>query len=87
MTQVNIHYAKTHLSRLVEDALRGEEVIIAKGNKPLVKLVMLLDEPTQKKSAWEIAEEMNLQGQLKPGWDDPLTDDDMDDYLGGKLAT
>ena len=41
MTQVNIHEAKTHLSRLIDQVLNGEEVIIAKGNKPLVKLVLL----------------------------------------------
>ncbi len=41
MTQVNIHEAKTHLSKLIELVLNGEEVIIAKGNKPLVKLVLL----------------------------------------------
>lgn len=36
---VNMHEAKTHLSRLVERAANGEEVIIAKAGKPLVKLV------------------------------------------------
>lgn len=36
---VNIHSAKTHLSRLVESALKGEEVIIAKAGRPLVRLV------------------------------------------------
>ena len=39
MTTVNIHEAKTHLSRLIEQAARGETVIIAKAGKPLVKLV------------------------------------------------
>ena len=39
MTTVNIHEAKTHLSRLVAQAARGETVIIAKAGKPLVKLV------------------------------------------------
>lgn len=37
--QVNLHDAKTHLSRYVEQALDGEEVVIAKAGKPLVKLV------------------------------------------------
>ncbi|NKQ35434.1 MAG: type II toxin-antitoxin system Phd/YefM family antitoxin [Chloroflexi bacterium] len=41
MTQVTIHKAKTHLSRLIQKALAGEEVIIAKGKRPLVKLVVL----------------------------------------------
>jgi prevent-host-death family protein len=39
MKQVNIHYAKTHLSRLLEEASRGEEVVIAKAGKPIAKLV------------------------------------------------
>jgi len=39
METVNIHEAKTHLSRLVERAARGESFIIAKAGKPLVKVV------------------------------------------------
>lgn len=35
---VNIHEAKTHFSKLIQQAMRGEEVIIAKGNRPLVVL-------------------------------------------------
>ncbi|MFT3975170.1 MAG: type II toxin-antitoxin system prevent-host-death family antitoxin [Amaricoccus sp.] len=41
MKQVNIHEAKTHLSRLVEAAARGEPFVIAKAGKPLVKVVPL----------------------------------------------
>ena len=41
MRKVNIHEAKTHLSRLVERAARGESFIIAKAGKPLVKVVPL----------------------------------------------
>ena len=41
MHQINIHEAKTNLSKLIQEALNGEEVIIAKGNKPVVKLVPL----------------------------------------------
>jgi prevent-host-death family protein len=36
---VNIHQAKTHLSRLVEEASKGEEVIIAKAGKPIARLL------------------------------------------------
>lgn len=39
MKTVNIQAAKTHLSRLVEEAAAGEEIILAKAGKPLVKLV------------------------------------------------
>jgi prevent-host-death family protein len=36
---VNIHEAKTHLSRLVEDAARGKAFVIAKAGKPMVKVI------------------------------------------------
>jgi prevent-host-death family protein len=45
---VNIHEAKTHLSKLVDRASRGESFIIARAGKPLVKVVPL-DAPTPKK--------------------------------------
>lgn len=41
MKQVNIHQAKTELSRLVERAEAGEEVVIARAGKPVAKLVPL----------------------------------------------
>ena len=41
MLIVNIHEAKTHLSRLIEAAARDESFIIAKAGKPLVKVVAL----------------------------------------------
>ncbi|HLT19392.1 MAG TPA: type II toxin-antitoxin system prevent-host-death family antitoxin [Thermomicrobiales bacterium] len=41
MKTVNIHEAKTHLSRLIEAALDGEPFIIAKAGKPLVKVEAL----------------------------------------------
>ena len=41
MIQVPIHEAKTHLSRLIQQALDGEEVIIARNKQPLVKLSVL----------------------------------------------
>tara|TARA_R110002110_G_scaffold322150_8_gene534581 strand:+ start:14210 stop:14455 length:246 start_codon:yes stop_codon:yes gene_type:complete len=44
MRTVNIHEAKTHLSRLIEKAAKGEDFIIAKAGKPLVK-VTALDAP------------------------------------------
>ncbi len=39
MKCTNIHEAKTHLSRLVERAAAGEEIVIAKAGKPMAKLV------------------------------------------------
>lgn len=41
MPTVNIHEAKTHLSRLVEDAAKGDSFIIAKAGKPMVRVVAL----------------------------------------------
>lgn len=41
MTQVTIHQAKTNLSKLIQLALSGEEVIIARRNLPMVRLVAL----------------------------------------------
>ena len=43
MFTVNIHEAKTHLSRLVDQAAKGEAFIIAKAGKPLVKVIPLPD--------------------------------------------
>lgn len=47
MHTVNIHDAKTHLSRLIEQVVKGESFIIAKAGKPLVKVVPL-DTPEKK---------------------------------------
>jgi prevent-host-death family protein len=49
MRQVNIHEAKTHLSRLADEAGAGETIILAKAGKPVAKLVPLEGEPLEKK--------------------------------------
>jgi len=41
MQTYNIHDAKTHLSRLVEQAAKGEPFVIAKAGKPMVKVIAL----------------------------------------------
>jgi prevent-host-death family protein len=38
MKTVNLHAAKTHLSRLVDEAAAGQEIVIAKAGKPIVRL-------------------------------------------------
>lgn len=48
MKTFNIHEAKTHLSRLVEEAANGEPFIIAKAGKPMVKVISLASEPKAK---------------------------------------
>ena len=45
METINIHEAKTHLSRLIEKAARGESFIIAKAGKPMVKVIPF-DQPS-----------------------------------------
>ncbi|MBV9289931.1 MAG: type II toxin-antitoxin system Phd/YefM family antitoxin [Hyphomicrobiales bacterium] len=49
MRTVNIHEAKTHLSRLVDAAAKGEPFIIAKAGKPLVKVVPIDAPPAPKR--------------------------------------
>lgn len=39
MRSINIHEAKTHLSRLVDEVSAGEEIVIAKAGKPLARLI------------------------------------------------
>ncbi|MFQ6161128.1 type II toxin-antitoxin system Phd/YefM family antitoxin [Sinorhizobium meliloti] len=48
METVNIHEAKTHLSRLIEKAAQGQPFIIAKAGKPMVKVIPI-DQPSDAK--------------------------------------
>ena len=47
MDTYNIHEAKTHLSRLIEKAAKGESFIIAKAGKPLVRVVAFEESPAK----------------------------------------
>ena len=49
MRVFNIHEAKTHLSRLIERAARGEPFLIAKAGKPMVKVVAV-DAPNRRRA-------------------------------------
>lgn len=49
MSAVSVHEAKTHLSRLLEQALAGEEVIITRSGKPLVRLTPVEKAPVLRK--------------------------------------
>jgi prevent-host-death family protein len=60
MKTVNIHEAKTHLSRLVEGAVQGEPFVIAKAGKPLVKVVALEGPASPRPGRFGF-----LQGQVK----------------------
>lgn len=59
MPTVNIHEAKTHLSRLIDQAVKGEPFIIAKAGKPLVK-VTALDAPAAPQRLGFMAGEFNV---------------------------
>jgi prevent-host-death family protein len=50
--QVNLHDAKTHLSRYVDQALAGEEVVIARAGKPLVRLMPVETKPTPREGGF-----------------------------------
>lgn len=70
MQTVNIHEAKTHLSSLIEKAIRGEPFIIAKAGKPLVQVTRLLDDQENKKNRFDfmagqiqIPDDFNTMGQ------------------------
>ncbi len=69
--QVTVHAAKTNLSKLIEAALRGEEVVIARGDKPVVRLV-----PVEKKPFrfGLLAEE--LKGSM-PDFFEPMDEEDL----------
>jgi len=74
MHQVNIHEAKTHLSKLIQEAVAGEEVIIAKDNKPIVKLVVLQNAKLERK----LGSAKGLVKFISDDFDAPL--DDFADY-------
>ena len=70
MKVVNLHAAKTHLSRLVDDAANGEDIVIAKAGRPLVRLV-----PIAKPDRRRIFGSMKGKIQISDDFDAPLPDD------------
>jgi len=74
MIQVNIHQAKTQLSKLIQKVIDGEEVVIAKHNKPIAKLVHLKTEKPERR----IGTAMGLV-RISPDFDEPL--DDFKEYM------
>jgi len=65
--QVNIHEAKTQLSKLIQEALQGKEVIIARGNQPVVRLDVLPQARRRRKMS------------MSDDFDEPLND--FKDYM------
>ena len=73
METITIHKAKTELSKLIERVCRGEEIVIARGKKPVVRLVAIEDKQGQRKPG-------ALRGKLKvgPEFFDPLPEEELD---------
>jgi prevent-host-death family protein len=69
MPTVNIHAAKTNLSRLVDQAAAGEEIVIARAGKPIARLVKL--EPKQKRELGLLRGMIDVSDDF----DAPLPDD------------
>lgn len=76
-TTVNVHEAKTHLSRLLERAHAGEEIILAKAGKPYARL-MPLESPHPKRQPG------GLEGLVidDAAFFDPLPDEELDAWEG-----
>lgn len=70
MKSVNIHEAKTHLSRLLDEVSRGEEVTIAKAGKPIARLVPITSSRPTRTPGF-------LRGKIRISndFDAPLPDD------------
>ncbi len=81
MRTVNIHEAKTHLSRLVDDvATRREPIVIAKAGKPMARLVPLVPERSPRVFGL-------LAGKIRiaDDFDAPLPDDVLNRFEGTRL--
>jgi prevent-host-death family protein len=78
-TQVNIHEAKTHLSRLLARVATGEEIVIARAGTPVARLV-----------PWSSAAAPRIPGRLKGSitihddFDDPLPDSLSEAFRGDR---
>ena len=77
MQTINIHEAKTHLSRLLEQVAGGEEIIIAKAGKAIARLVPLEAAPKKRQLGL-------LKGKLNvpDDFDAPLTDSELGLFEG-----
>jgi len=73
MTTVSVHEAKTHLSRLIEKVLAGEEIVIARNKEPVVRLVR--EEPPGKKP---LLGRMKGKFELGDAFFEPLAEGDLE---------
>lgn len=77
MSQVSVHAAKTHLSRLIERALQGEDIVIARGHEPVVRLVPV--EPVKAKRRFGALKGM---AQFDESFFDPLPEEELKAWEG-----
>ena len=80
--QVNLHDAKTHLSRLVEQAARGQSFVIAKAGKPMV-LVTPIEEPGSQRRLGFLAGQAVVSIDVKSAFEDEMV---TQFELGGMLG-
>jgi prevent-host-death family protein len=78
MTTVTIHKAKTELSKLIEQALRGEEVIIARGRTPVARLVPYASEQPKRGFG-----SMRGRASIGPEFWEPLPEEELKLWQGG----
>lgn len=80
MLTINIHEAKTHLSRLIDQAVKGEPFIIAKAGKPLVKVMALTSpEPGQVKRLGFMVGQITVPDDF-----DQMGSDEIEHMFGGE---
>jgi len=77
MSTINVHAAKSQLSRLLDAAAAGEEVIIAKAGKPVARLVAV-DSRSAPRRLGALAGRLHVPDDF----DDPLPDDVIADFEG-----
>jgi len=81
-SMINIHAAKTHLSRLVARAEKGERIVIARNGKPVAQLG-----PAPKNKSWKLAGDdplLNLERFAVKGPGGKLSNDEIDRILYGR---
>lgn len=77
MTTVNVHEAKTQLSRLLERVLQGEEIVIARYGQPVARLVAVAERPARRAPG-------SAEGRvsLSQDFDDPLPEEVLESFEG-----
>ena len=75
MATVNIRDAKTHLSRLVAAAARGEEVVIAKAGRPMVRMVPVASPSGAPRPKRQLGGLADRGGWVSDDFDAPLPDE------------